>query len=74
MEQGRSHTKSQAILRIGAGLGAPLPLAAAALDAGFPLAFKNAVYDLVASNRYRLFGRTPACRLSDPSFEDRFLS
>jgi predicted DCC family thiol-disulfide oxidoreductase YuxK len=28
----------------------------------------------VANNRYNLFGRTPSCRLSDPRFEERFLS
>ena len=28
----------------------------------------------VANNRYLLFGRTNACRLSDPRFDDRFLS
>ena len=28
----------------------------------------------VAANRYNLFGRTDSCRLSDPRFEERFIS
>ncbi|KAL4426672.1 hypothetical protein ABPG77_004728 [Micractinium sp. CCAP 211/92] len=73
VERQAAYTKSAAILRIAAGLQAPLPLVAAALD-GFPRPFKDWFYDQVADNRYSIFGRTSACRLSDPRFEDRFVS
>lgn len=43
VEREASYIKSEAILRIGSGLGAPLPLVAGALNAGFPLSFKNGV-------------------------------
>lgn len=128
VERQAAYTKSAAILRIAAGLQAPLPLVAAALDV-FPRPFKDWFYDQVgttcrrglraalagrrrpqsvlwgtahvnavpsagrgasvprcillapivlclqvADNRYSIFGRTSACRLSDPRFEDRFVS
>ncbi len=34
-----------------------------------PLAFLNVSYDLVASNRYRLFGKKETCRI--PTLEER---
>lgn len=66
------YTKSEAILRIGAGLGTPLPLLAAF---GFPLPlfFRDSAYDVVADNRYLVFGRTGSCRLSQPGYQDRFI-
>ncbi|EFN57530.1 hypothetical protein CHLNCDRAFT_143135 [Chlorella variabilis] len=73
VERGGSYIKAAAVLRIAQRLRAPLPLVAAALDV-FPFPFKDAVYGQVANNRYLLFGRTNACRLSDPRFDDRFLS
>lgn len=74
VEREGSYVKSAAVLRIATRLRAPLPLVAAALNSGFPLPFKDFVYDTVANNRYNLFGRTQSCRLSDPRFDDRFLS
>lgn len=71
--EGRSYIKSDAVLRIAGRLGAPLPLVAAALGA-FPRPVKDGFYDFVADNRYSFFGRTPSCRLSDPRFEERFIS
>ncbi|KAL4425540.1 hypothetical protein ABPG75_009556 [Micractinium tetrahymenae] len=73
VEQDAAHIKSAAILRIAAGLQAPLPVVAAALDV-FPRPFKDWFYDQVADNRYSFFGRTSACRLSDPRFDERFVS
>lgn len=46
VERRAAHTKSAAILRIAAGLQAPLPLVAAALDT-FPRPFKDWFYDQV---------------------------
>jgi predicted DCC family thiol-disulfide oxidoreductase YuxK len=44
-------------------------------SAGFlaPSFFRDAVYDVIAANRYRVFGRADACRLSDGRFEQRFV-
>jgi predicted DCC family thiol-disulfide oxidoreductase YuxK len=34
---------------------------------------RDAVYDLVANNRYELLGMKDECRLSDDRFDDRFV-
>lgn len=38
-----------------------------------PRPLRNAVYDWVAQNRYRWFGRQEACMLPSPEWEGRFL-
>ena len=38
-----------------------------------PAFLRNPVYDLVAKNRYRIFGRTDACRIPTPKLKARFL-
>lgn len=72
VEEGASHVRSEAILRIGQRLGLPFP-ALAALGLLVPTGLRDAAYDVVADNRYSVFGRTPACRLSDDRFADRFV-
>lgn len=39
-----------------------------------PRALRDPLYDLIARNRYRIFGRTEVCMVPDPSQADRFLS
>lgn len=38
-----------------------------------PRPWRDAVYDLVSRNRYRLFGRSEVCILPRPEWKDRFL-
>ncbi len=38
-----------------------------------PAFLRNPVYDLIARNRYRFFGRTDACRIPTPELKTRFL-
>jgi predicted DCC family thiol-disulfide oxidoreductase YuxK len=38
-----------------------------------PLPLRNAVYNLIAGNRYRIFGRTEACMVPDASLRDRVI-
>ena len=38
-----------------------------------PAFLRNPVYDLIARNRYRFFGRTDACRIPTPELKARFL-
>ncbi len=38
-----------------------------------PAFLRNPIYDLVAHNRYRIFGRTDACRIPTPELKARFL-
>jgi predicted DCC family thiol-disulfide oxidoreductase YuxK len=39
-----------------------------------PRLLRNVVYDLVARNRYRLFGKSETCLLPTPELRNRFLS
>lgn len=66
------HRKTDAVARILRGLGGTWGLAGAAL-AILPRPLRNLGYDLVAKNRYRLFGRKAACRLPTPEERSRFL-
>ena len=38
-----------------------------------PAFLRNPIYDLIARNRYRFFGRTDACRIPTPELKARFL-
>ncbi len=38
-----------------------------------PAFLRNPVYDLIARNRYRMFGRTDACRMPTAELKARFL-
>ena len=67
-----SFIKSEAVLKIAAELPQPIPLVAS-IASIFPLEFKDFVYDLIANNRYSLFGKTDTCRVGDVDFTDRFI-
>jgi predicted DCC family thiol-disulfide oxidoreductase YuxK len=66
------YTRSDAALRIADGLGGIWTLALAARL--LPLSFRDACYDLVARNRYRIFGRRTECRLPGEEDKHRFLT
>ena len=65
------HVRSSAALRIAGSLGFPYRLARAALI--LPRPFRDAVYNLIARNRYRWFGRRDVCRLPSSEESSRFL-
>ena len=71
VEGGRARRDSDAVLAIWEGLGWPWR-AASALRAA-PRFLRDAVYRLVARNRYRLFGRRETCWLPSPADRDRLL-
>jgi predicted DCC family thiol-disulfide oxidoreductase YuxK len=76
VERDRCYTKSEAVLRIAQRLqdrvGALPLLGFAGLWA--PGFVRDTVYDFIAANRYTVFGRADACRLSDGRFEERFVA
>jgi predicted DCC family thiol-disulfide oxidoreductase YuxK len=72
VEGGRAYTKSRAALRIARGMDRPWPVLR--VLAVVPRAVADFMYDRVARNRYRLFGRTEACMLPPPEVRARFLS
>ena len=71
VEGGRALVRSDAMLAIAHGLG--WPWRAAALFRLAPRILRDPVYNLVARNRYRWFGRRETCWLPDPADADRIL-
>ena len=67
----RTFYKSSAALRILADLGGLWTLASALLV--IPPFLRNAIYDLIAANRYRLFGKRETCRIPTKEEKDSFL-
>jgi len=72
VEGERSFEKSDAMLRILAGLSSPWP--ALALLRVVPRRLRDAVYDWIAANRYRWFGQRAECMLPTPEQRRRFLA
>jgi salicylate hydroxylase len=62
---------SDAVLAIAAGL--PFPWRLLAVGRVVPRPVRDALYRLVARNRYRWFGRRITCPVPSPRVRDRFL-
>ena len=76
VEEGRMFTKSEAVLRIAETLPGALPglnVAASAAKFTVPSFLRDAVYDTVANNRYRVMGKRNQCRVGDADFSSRFI-
>ena len=63
--------KSRAALFVARALG--WPWKAAGVFGVLPTAWLDRGYDLVARNRYRIFGRYDVCMAPRPEYRDRFL-
>lgn len=68
---GRIWFKSDAALTVLSVLGPVRPLMKGLQTA--PRSLRDAVYDRIARNRYRIFGRSDVCMLPDPSQASRFI-
>jgi predicted DCC family thiol-disulfide oxidoreductase YuxK len=66
------HARADAARRIARQLSPPWPWLAA-LSGVVPRVLRNALYDLVARNRLRWFGRRASCAIPTPSQQARFL-
>jgi predicted DCC family thiol-disulfide oxidoreductase YuxK len=69
---GLAWVKSEGSIRMAEGLGFPWSLAA--VFRVLPVALRDKVYELVARNRFRLFGRRDTCYVPTVDHRDRFLS
>lgn len=69
---GQIFKKSQAVLNLMSDMGGILKFLSLMLRA-VPLVLADAVYDLVAKYRYRVFGQTETCRLPTPQEKPFFL-
>ena len=71
VEAGRVLMRSSAVLRMFSLLG--FPFALAAVFRLIPAGLRDTLYDFIARNRIRWFGRMQACRLPAPTERHRFL-
>lgn len=71
IRNGRLYKRSGAALRIARGLRFPWPLAAVLLIV--PAFIRDAVYDVIARNRYKWFGEKETCMIPTPDIRERFL-
>ena len=69
---GRVWFKSDAALTVLSVVGPVRPLMTGLQAAPRPL--RDAVYDRIARNRYRIFGRSDVCMIPDPSQAGRFIT
>jgi predicted DCC family thiol-disulfide oxidoreductase YuxK len=72
IEDGQVYEKSTAFLRMVRHLRRPWPLLRAARILPQPL--RDWLYDRIARNRYRLFGRRDSCLMPSPEIASRFLA
>lgn len=70
IEEGRHYVKSAAALRVARGLKGLWPLLYVFMLVPGPI--RDFVYDRVARNRYRLFGRRETCLAPSADLKDRF--
>ena len=70
LEGERLTVKSTAVIRISKYLGSAWPLCMIFLI--IPPFIRNAIYDVIAKNRYKWFGKYDIFRQPSPEFEDRF--
>ena len=71
IDEDRAYIKSDAALYIVRRLKAPRSWLY--MLRGLPRSWRDKVYDYVARNRYRFFGRTEACRVPTPALKALFL-
>jgi len=65
------YTKSDAALQIAQDFGGLWKTMA--IFTWIPKTFRNALYDLIAKNRYKWFGRKDACMIPTPELQTKFL-
>ena len=71
VEEGRHFEKSEAALRILKKLGWPCKILYPLML--LPRPIRDLGYDLIARNRYRIFGKRDACMIPTPEIRARFL-
>lgn len=71
IEDGQLYTRSDAALRVARQLSGGWPLLYAFIV--LPRALRDAVYDWIARNRYRWFGKRDSCMIPSPELRSRFL-
>lgn len=71
LENNQLYERSTAALKIATKMGFPFSLAV--IGWVLPQFMRDAVYDLIARNRYRLMGRKDTCRMPTPEERAKFI-
>lgn len=71
IEDGQLYARSDAALRVARQLSGGWPLLYAFIV--LPRALRDAVYNWIARNRYRWFGKRDSCMIPSPELRSRFL-
>ena len=71
IEKGKVYTQSTGALKVASKLSGPLRLLAIFIIV--PPIIRNAVYNLIAGNRYKWFGKKNECWIPTPSLKNKFL-
>jgi predicted DCC family thiol-disulfide oxidoreductase YuxK len=71
IENNKGYLKSSAALRVCSKLGSTWPLLS--VFRLLPPFFRDFLYDIVAKNRYKWFGKEDSCMLPLPQWKERFL-
>jgi predicted DCC family thiol-disulfide oxidoreductase YuxK len=71
MENGKCYTHSAAALRIVRSLSGAWPLLYVFI--GVPKFLRDMIYNVIAVNRYRWFGKKEKCMIPEPAIMDRFI-
>ena len=66
-----AYTQSDVPLKVGQALGGWMKIAF--IGWLLPKVIRNAIYDFIAANRYRIFGKEEQCMLPKPEWKRRFL-
>ena len=72
LQDGKVFTRSSAALSVAKQLKGPIKLLYGFIIV--PAFIRNAVYDLIARNRYKWFGKKDECMLPSPGIVSRFLN
>jgi predicted DCC family thiol-disulfide oxidoreductase YuxK len=71
IENGKAYTKSSAALRVAKGLSGVWPVLYGFII--IPKWIRNAVYDYIAKNRYKWYGKKDSCMIPTPELKNKFL-
>ena len=72
LEEGRMYKRSSAIIKLLLRLGGIWKVFILAYI--LPVSIRDYFYKVIAKNRFRIFGKTDECLLSNPELESRFIS
>jgi predicted DCC family thiol-disulfide oxidoreductase YuxK len=70
MEEGRAFAKADGVMALARHLKGPARLIGVARFVPRPI--RNWLYDRIARNRYRIFGKRSVCLIPDPAISHRF--